>query len=419
MKTLNGVIEGTIAALDVGSSKIACLIADVAPDGTYVVRGVGNRACNGGVLAGAIVDMDLTEQAIRASVDQAEKMAGATVTDVILSFSGGEPATRVVEVEVDVENHAVTQEDVAKAIELVKAEIDFDEDGLLHAFPAAYSVDGNYGIKPPVGMYGKKLGLAVLAATVAAGPLKNLEACVRRAHLNVRDVVLAPYAAGLASLVEDEVKMGAACIDLGGGTTGISVYAQGALLHAEVLPIGGSQITEQVARTLLTPFEAAERLKTFSGCARVDATDEHMEIEVPQVGETGSDRIVRMPRSALTTVVENELELLFTTIAKRLEKSGFSGVAGRRVVITGGSAQCEAIRDLASRVLGKHVRIGRPKKVAGLPVAGQAPNFAVAVGLLEYIANAPEPIFTQNTATTNTAAGGTISRVMSWIKKSF
>ena len=419
MKMLNDVMEGTIAALDVGSSKVACLIADFSPDGSYVVRGVGHRACNGGVLGGAIVDMEITEKAIRASVDQAEKMAGTTVSDVILSFSGGEPQTRVIEVEVDVEGHAVTQADVDRAINQAKEQIYFDEDGLLHAFPAAYAVDGNYGTKPPVGMYGKKLGLAVLAVTVSAGPLKNLEACVRRAHLNVRSVVLAPYAAGLASLVDDEMKMGAACIDLGGGTTGISVYAQGALVHAEILPLGGAQITEQVARNLLTPIDEAERLKTFHGCARVDATDEHIEIEVPQVGEVGSDRVVRMKRSALTSVVEKELELLFTTIAESLDQSGFSGVAGRRVVLTGGSAQCEAVRDLASRILGRHVRIGRPQKVAGLPVAGQAPNFAVAVGLLEYAAKTPQQIFKQDKQASDIPQGGAFSRVMRWIKDSF
>lgn len=420
MKTLNISNDGMVAALDIGSSKVACLVAEFQADGRYQVKGVGNRTCNGGVVAGAIVDMDLTEKAIRASVDQAEKMAGTTVSEVVLSFSGGNPESKVVEVEVDIAGHAVSEDDLTSAINLAKSEIDFEEDGLLHAFPAAYAVDGNYGTKAPVGMYGKKLAVAVLVVTVAAGPLRNLKACVSRAHLNVGQIVLAPYASGLSCLVEDEAKMGAACIDLGGGTTGISIFAQGALVHAEVIPLGGAQVTEQVARGLLTPFEQAERLKTFSGSAIVESADERQEIEVTQVGEEGSDKLARLPRSALTGIVQKELELLFTTVADRLDASGFSGVAGQRVVLTGGVAQCEAIRDLASRILGRQVRIGKPKKPGGLPVAAQAPNFAGVVGLLEFIARAPQQAFgTKTRVEEGPATKGAFGRLMHWFKENF
>jgi len=411
--------EGMVAALDVGSSKVACLIAQASGSGQYLVKGVGNRACNGGVIAGAVVDMDLTEQAIRASVDQAEKMAGTTISDVILSFSGGNPKSTVVEVEVEISGHAVSQSELDEAIELAKAQINTDEDGLLHVFPAAYAVDGNYGTKAPLGMYGKKLAVAVLVVTVAAGPLRNLEACVRRAHLNINTVVLAPYASGLACLVEDEAKMGAACIDLGGGTTGISIFAQGALVHAEVIPIGGAQVTEEVARGLLTPFEQAERLKTFNGAAVVDPADARLEIEVQQVGESGSDRMVRMPRSSLTSVMQREMELLFTTIGERLDASGFSGVAGKRVVLTGGVAQCEAVRDLASKILGRQVRIGRPKALGGLPVAAQSPNFAGAVGLLAYAAKEPQQIYNQNKKQEEPVGGGVFGRISQWVRDTF
>ncbi|MBL4836015.1 MAG: cell division protein FtsA, partial [Kordiimonadaceae bacterium] len=376
--------------------------------------------CNGGVVAGAIIDMELTEKAIRASVGQAEKMAGTTISDVIISFSGGSPESKVVEVEVDISGHAVSEDDLAQAMALAKSEIDFEEDGLLHAFPAAYAVDGNYGTKAPVGMYGKKLAVAVLVVTVAAGPLRNLKACVRRAHLNISTVVLAPYASGLACLVEDEAKMGAACIDLGGGTTGISIFAQGALVHAEVLPLGGMQVTEQIARGLLAPFEQAERLKTFSGCATLEPADERQEIEVTQVGEQGSDKVARMPLSALTGIMQQELELLFTTVAERLDASGFSGVAGRRVVITGGGAQCDAVRDLASRVLGRSVRIGRPNAMEGLPVAAQAAHFSCIVGLLEYAARMPEQVFGQKTAADDVAEeNGTVGRLVKWFRENF
>jgi len=408
-----------VAALDVGSSKVACLIAQAGTSGQFLVKGVGNRACNGGIAAGAVVDMDLTEQAIRASVDQAEKMAGTTISDVILSFSGGDPKSTVVEVDVEITGHAVTQAQLDEALRRAEEQIDTNAGEILHVFPAAYAVDGNYGTKAPLGMYGKKLTVAVLVVTVEPGPLRNLEACVRRAHLNVGSVVLAPYASGLACLVEDETKMGAACIDLGGGTTGISIFAQGALVHAEVLPIGGLHVTEEVARGLLTPFEQAERLKTFNGAAVVDPADVRHEIEVQQVGESGSDRMVRMPRSTLTAIMQREMELLFTTIGERLDASGFSGVAGKRVVLTGGVAQCEGVRDLASKILGRQVRVGRPKALGGLPVAAQAPNFSGAVGLLAFASKEPQLVFNHNKKTGTPVGGGMFGRVSQWVRDTF
>lgn len=421
MKTVNGTPEGLIAALDVGSAKVACLIAEVDASGHIRVKGVGNRACDGGVSGGAIVDMEATEHAIRASVDQAEKMAGATVSDVYLTFSGGEPKSRIVEVNVDIAGHAVSQGDLDKAVALAKEQVDYSEDGLLHAFPAAYAVDGNFGIKAPLGMYGKKLSVALHVVTCAAGPLQNLQACVRRAHLNVAGAVVTPFASGLSTLVEDEAKMGAACIDIGAGTTSIAIFAQGSLVHAEVLPIGGGQITEQVARSLLTPFEHAERLKTFNGAATVDSLDERLEIEVPQLGEDKDDAVIRMRRSALTGVIQKELELLFTTISDRFDECGFAGVAGRRVVLTGGVAQAEGVRDLASRVMGRQVRIGRPELVNGLPQAAQAPTFAAAVGLLIYAAKRPvdDTVNKLGKNKRTPPPASALSRLSRWVRENF
>jgi cell division protein FtsA len=421
MIAMNAKTEGLVAALDVGSSKVACLIANIGEDQQIRVLGVGNRTCAGGVSGGVIVDMQVTERAIRAAVDQAEKMAGQTVSDVILAFSGGEPKSRVIEVTVDIAGHAVEQDDVENAMAMAKAEIDPDAGEILHAFPAAFAVDGNFGVKSPTGMYGKKLTLALLVITCDSGPLQNLQACVSRSHLNIMDVVLAPFAAGLATLVDDETKMGAACIDLGAGTTGISVFAQGSLVHAETIPLGGGQVTEEVARSLLTPFDQAERLKTFSGAAIVDPADERLEIEVQQVGEAGRDSYVRMPRSRLTSVIQRELELLFTTIADRLDTSGFSGVAGKRVVLTGGVAGCEGVRDLASRILGRNVRIGKPQIIGGLPQAAQAPGFASVVGLLIYLARSPimdmKP--TKNSSKAGKAELGAFGRFTLWLRDNF
>lgn len=419
---LTPTIDGPIAALDVGSGKVACLIAESSTQNGVKVLGVGNRACNGGVVGGVVVDMGATEQAIRSAVDQAEKMAGQTISDVVLSFSGGDLKTTVVEVSVSVSEHAVTDADVQQALKDAKAQIDAGDLEILHAFPAAYSVDGNFGVKNPIGMYGKSLGLALLVVLAEPGPLQNLRACVSRAHLNVLDVVLAPLAAGLATLVDDEVKMGAACIDMGAGTTGISVFAQGSLVHAEMLPLGGALVTEEIARSLLTPFDQAERLKTFNGAAAVHAADERLEIEVQQVGEAGRDSLVRMPRSSLTEVMQKELELLFATIGEHLDASGFSGVAGRRVVLTGGVASCEGVRELATRVLGRKVRVGRPQLVGGLPQAAQTPGFSASVGMLLY-SSQNDLIDMKNEKRNDVKSSeqgtGTLNRILGWFKETF
>ncbi|WCL55455.1 cell division protein FtsA [Gimibacter soli] len=413
--------EGLIAALDVGSAKVACLIAEIGPSGQITVKGVGNRACHG-VSAGAVIDMAETEKAIRASVDQAERMAGATIADVVLSFSGGDPRSAVIEAEIEIGGHAVAEADVIQVVNKARSDFDPGDASILHAVPAAYSLDGNYSPHPPVGMYGKKLGVALHIVTCDDGPLRNLEACVRRAHLNVADVVLAPYAAGLATLVEDEAKMGAASIDIGGGTAGISVFAQGALVHSEVVPIGGSHVTEEVARALLTPFEHAERLKTFNGSALPDQMDNKVEIEVPQVGETDRETsFARMPRSALNHVVQRELETLFATVGDRLDASGFGGVSGRRVVLSGGVAQTEGVRELAAAVLGRQVRIGRPTLVGGLPAAAQSPSFATAVGMLIYTARMQRHgrQKSKNWRTAGTKPKGTIAKLVYWIRENF
>lgn len=415
----NGV-EGTVTALDVGAHKIACLIADVRPGGVITVKGVGNRA-SAGIAGGAVVDMAAAEKAIRASVDQAEKMAGKQVADVFVSLSAGRPASDIVEAEVALDGHVVSEADIARALRQARERIDVGERHILHAFPAAFALDGHYGVKAPVGLHGQALTVALHVITVDSAPMKNLEACVRRAHLDVRDMVLAPYAAGLAALVEDEARMGAACIDIGAGSTGLALFAQGALVHSEILPVGGALVTEQIARALTAPFDEAERLKTFHGGAVRDGADERLEIEVVQVGEqSAADRTIRQPRARLTDVIHREYCGLLAEVKSALTTAGFAGESSRRIVLTGGAALVEGMRDLAADRLGASVRIARPLPLAGLPTSAQSPIFTVAVGLLKYAA-------LHGGENNRAILGGTkrpdgdrgLARLWRWIKASF
>ena len=374
--------DGIIAVLDVGSSKAACIIARVEPDGSVLVLGIGNRACEG-VRSGAVTDMAATEEAIRTAVDQAERMAGVSVEGVTLLCAAGYPKSRIVEMEVAIDRHEITQADIEHAIAEARSKMDIADQRLLHNFPAAFAVDGTFGVKNPAGMTATTLSVAMHVITVSEGPVKNLERCVQRAHLEVDDVIVSPYASGLASLVDDELQIGAACVDIGGGTTDVSIFAQGAMVHAEVLPQGGRAVTEEIARHLLTPIGQAERLKTLAGSAICDPAHERDFVDVPQVGENSvGGNLRRVPRSELTAIMQAEYERQFMRLGTRLDAMGFVGPAGQHVVLTGGAALSERIRDLAQQILGRHVRIARHRGIPGLPESAQGPQFSAVIGLL-------------------------------------
>ncbi len=374
--------DGIIAVLDIGSSKAVCIIARSEPDGSILVLGVGNRACPG-VRCGAVTDMAATEEAIRTAVDQAERMAGVAIEGVTMLSAAGYPKSQIIEMEVAIDGHEISQADIEHAISEARGKMDASDKRLLHNFPAAFAVDGVFGVNSPIGMTATTLSVAMHAISVTDGPVKNLERCVQRAHLVVDDIIVAPYASGLSSLVDDELNIGAACIDIGGGTTDISVFAQGALVHAEILPMGGREVTDEIARQLLTPVDQAERLKTLAGCAFYDPSHERDFVDVQQVGESGfGNNLKRVPRSKLTKIMQDIYQSHFEQINERLDAMGFSGPSGQHVVLTGGVALTESIADLAQQILGRHVRIARHRGIPGLPESAQGPQFSAAIGLL-------------------------------------
>lgn len=412
--------ERLVAALDVGSAKVACFVARVGAGASVEVLGMGHRVCHG-VKAGAVIDLSEAERTIRSAVEQAERVAGETVDAVNVSVSAGALASHVVEVEVAIDGHRVEDADIARVLDEARAHIDPGERVVLHAFPVCFALDGCYGVKAPVGMYGDKLAVTMHVITAAAGPLRNLETAVQRAHLSIAKFVASPYAAGLAALVDDERELGAATIDMGGGTTQLAVFAAGALVHAAVLPLGGGHVTQDIARGLLTPVDHAERLKTLFGSAIASVTDDTETIEVIQLGESdfSDEGYNRIPRSMLTGIIQPRLEEIFELARDRLADAGFDGVAGQRVVLTGGAAQLPGARDLAQRILGKQVRIGRPRRVQGLADATAGPAFAACAGLLLYEAMAPaEAVERPRPAPVLESVGG-FARVGRWLKDNF
>ncbi|WP_431855564.1 cell division protein FtsA [Azospirillum sp.] len=405
---------GVVAALDVGSTKVCCFIARHEEQGSVKVVGVGHQLA-AGVRAGAIIDMEAAETSIGAAVHAAEQMAGETIRDVVVNVSGGYPVSHTFNAEVSVPGQEVTDSDVRRALAHARALQVGAESTLIHALPVGFSLDGNRGIRDPRGMYGDRLAVHVHVITAAAGAVRNLQTCVARCHLDIESMVVSPYASALATLVEDEMELGVACIDMGGGTTTISVFFEGQMVWTDCIPVGGSHVTNDIARGLTTPVVHAERMKTLYGSAMASAADEREMIDVPQVGEEERASGNHVPKSLLVRIIQPRLEEIFELVRSRLEQSGFAKLAGRRVVLTGGASQLPGTRELAQLILDKQVRLGRPTRIGGLADANGGPAFSTAAGLLIHAVRHPTEL--PVTVHEAVSGGGIWGRVGMWLRE--
>ncbi len=408
---------GLIAALDVGSTKVCCFLAAVQEDGSARIVGVGHQIARG-MRAGAVTDMEPLENSIRAAVASAEEMAGESVRSVIVNVSGGQPASSLVDFEVTTGGHPVDEADLRRMLDHGRAHCEAPDRELMHAIPVEYTIDGNEGVQDPRGMYGERLGISLHVVSAHAGPVRNLASVVNRCHLDIEARVVSPYASGLACLVEDEREMGVTCIDMGGGTTSIAVFLRGRLIHVDVIPIGGQHVTADIARGLTTPHSWAERLKTLYGSALPSPADEREMLKVPLVGEDEDGAANQIARSVLNQIIRPRIEETFEMVRNHLEERGLDRQAGRRVVLTGGGAQLQGMRDFASRVLDKQVRVGRPIALPGLPEATNGPAFSTSAGLIRYALIHQTPSARGRKAGDDEAKGG-LGRIGSWLKRNF
>jgi cell division protein FtsA len=378
---------GLIAVLDVGSTKVCCLIAKPDAEKGLKVVGVGHQVCRG-VKAGAIVDMDETETSVRATVEAAEQMAGENIRGVTVNLSCGQPGSRLIAYEVSIAGHEVGASDLRRVLDPAAVADNLPPGReTVHTIPVGYSIDGARGVHDPRGLRGEILGVNLHAISAASGPLRNLESAISRCHLEVDDKVVTPYASALATLVEDEKKLGVTCIDMGGGTTSIAVFFDGELVHTDSIPLGGVHVTKDISLGLTTPLNHAERMKTLYGSAMPSPSDDREIIKVPLVGEEDAGETSQVPRSMLTGIIRPRLEETFEMVRARLEAAGFDNAAGRRVVITGGASQLPGARELAAAILDKQVRTGRPRTFEGIPESVSGPAFAATTGLLTYAIN--------------------------------
>jgi cell division protein FtsA len=381
-----------ISVLDVGSSKVCCMIARLTPrDGEMLrarshaieVLGFGSTRARG-VKSGVVVDLEEAEAAIRLAVDAAERIAEMTVGSLIVNLSCGRLKSEAYSASVAVSGATVAHADVQRVLAAGGAQAVSEERIVVHSLPIGYALDGQHGIADPAGMLAHTLGVDMHVVTAEEAPLRNLELAVNRCHLELETVVATPYASGLASLVDDEAELGVACIDMGGGTTSLAIFYEGRFVHADSIPIGGHHVTLDLARGLSTRVADAERLKCRHGSALPSISDDKDIITVPPVGEDEADHPNAVPKSALTRIIRPRIEETLEMARDKLTASGFGEIVGKRVVLTGGASQLTGLTETARRILGRNVRQGRPLGIAGLPEAARSPAFAASVGLMIY-----------------------------------
>ena len=381
--------EGLITALDIGSSKVSAMIARKGDGGELIVLGTGQRESRG-VKRGYIADMGATEAAVREAVEQAERIAGLNIEDVWVGFSAGGLVSDVASVEFELGGHRVEQGDIDALLAAGRQSIDPQGRMVLHAQPALYTLDGLTGVKKPLGLHADRLGVHIHVVAADGSPVRNLDLCVRSAHLEVKSIIASPVATGLACLSDEERELGVALVEMGAGITNVSLFAGGMLVGLTSIPFGASDITDDIASAFGTRRQQAERMKCFHGSANASPRDNHDMIPVtPISAEDGAGDTVQITKAQLIGVVRQRLEHLMGQIGKALKDLKFEGPVGRQVVLTGGGAELKGIADYAQAALGRSVRIGRPRGLSGLPEAHAGPAFATLAGLAFYAASDP------------------------------
>lgn len=407
-----------IAALDIGTTKIVCFIARVQPDGDVTVEGIGHQLSSG-IRSGLMTDIEAAEDAICAAVHTAEEMAGFPIDSVIVNVSGARLQSHNLHVQLPLHHQAVAGRDILRLIEHGKASMSSDERDVIHTIPISYTIDEVRGISNPQGMYGHELGADLHIITAPAGMLKNLTHCLARAQLDVQEWMESAYASGVACLTQDETDLGVTLIDIGGGTTSVAVFVDGKPIYTDHVPLGGAHITNDIARGLSTSIADAERLKALYGSVFISSSDGQQVIDVRQVGhqedEPGAG-VTTVPRSMLAGIIRPRVEEIFEMVRLRLDDSGFDRVAGRRVVLTGGTSQLMGIKDLAAQVFNKQVRIGRPKQFHGLAESTGGNAFSTCIGMVEFAARRIRKEYALRSAT-HDDAGNPVIKAWQWFRE--
>jgi cell division protein FtsA len=378
-----------IAAVDLGASKVACLIVESGgidrANRTISPAGVGLTRSDG-ILRDTITSVDSVASSLSLAVDRAASASGINIDSVIVSTAGGRLSSESIVVEIPLRSRPIEDADLSRAIAAALTKVRLPSDRKpIHLLPMSWSVDGQKGINDPRSMVGHSLGLTLLVVTIAAAHFDTLAQCTLQAKLRLDGVVAAPFASALAALEADEMRLGAICIDMGAGTTSVAVFNNGALCHVDSLPVGGGHVTQDLARGLSTSQAGAERIKTLHGSAISSAREDREMIEAPPRGDDLSAGPVIAPRSMLKGIIAPRIEETFELVRERLRAAGVPIAPGAGIVLTGGASQLAGVREVATRVFDRPVRLGRPRRMTRLADAVTGPAFCAASGILHRV----------------------------------
>lgn len=404
-----------IVGLDIGTSKIAAIIGKLKADGEIEIIGMGTHPSRG-LKKGVVVNIDVTVESIQHAIDEAERMSGYQVESVYVGIAGSHIRSMNSDGMVAISDQDVKQADVERVIEAAKTIAIPGDMQLLHILPQEFIIDKQGGIREPIGMSGVRLEAKVHMVMGSVSAAQNITKCVERCNLEVVDIILEQLASSEAVLSEDEKELGICLVDIGGGTTDIAIFQNGAIRHTAVISVAGDQVTNDIAVAFRTPTQAAERIKKQYACAVPQLIAQDEEIEVPSVG----DRPARcLSRRTLVEVVEPRYEELFQLIQTELQRSGYADVLAAGVVLTGGSALVEGAVELAEEVFHMPVRLGYPHGVKGLQEQVNNPSYATTVGLLKY-AQEHQPLNQGSEKRFSLSdAGSVFEQMKNWFKKSF
>ncbi len=398
-----------IVGLDIGTSKVVAIVGEINPEGRLEIIGLGSHASKG-LKKGVVVNIVSTVQSIQRAIEEAELMAGCQIQSVYAGIAGNHIRSMGSHGIVARRDREVFQPDIDRVIDAAQAVAIPADQKILHILPQEFIIDSQEGVKEPLGMSGVRLEAKVHLVTCAVNAAQNIEKCIKQCGLGVDDIILEQLASSYSVLTDDEKDLGVCLVDIGGGTSDIAIFTEGAIKHTAVIPIAGDQVTNDIAMALRTPTQNAEEIKIKYACALASMAGENETIKVPSVGER-EDR--SLSRQALAEVVEPRYEELFTLIQTELRRSGFEELIAAGIVLTGGTSKMEGVVELAEEIFHMPVSIGKPKNVSGLSDIVRNPIYATAVGLLQY--GASQGVGSGNSRATVVAGDSIWTKAKQWL----
>ncbi|MDD4555792.1 MAG: cell division protein FtsA [Alphaproteobacteria bacterium] len=408
----------TIAALDIGSSKVCCIIAKISRDKKVSIAGYGYKASKG-IKNGVITDINQATFAVCNAIEDAEQMANERINRIIVNISGDKIESVIKNALIQInKNRPITEADINKVVDKGISKVNVGNNELVHCIPTKFRVNNGEETKDPRNIFSETLSVDILLGLVPEINYLNLATVIENSHLEIAGKAFSAYASSLSCLVDDEKKIGATLIDIGGGTTSIATFQNDYPVYFDSIGVGGNNITNDIAWGLTTSFTHAEKLKNLHGCAFLTTQDQEETLNIYPVGEEDDSSIRQVPKSDLINIITPRVEEIFELINKKLDEIGLKDVSSHRVVLTGGTSQLPGIREIASMVLDKQVRLGRPRNIVNLPDTLCNPSFATALGLISFALNytekKPAKIISKSTS-----SNGFFSGIFGWVKQNF